>query len=184
MRKLIYAIVVLTFATGVAIGQDPDTEGNAVGPDSGVVDRPTYDIGVAPAVDPEATVEESTPAIAPKGKAEKMVVISATWCIPCKAYLAVCKELQAEGYTIDYIYVDTEAGREKLKAEYSNIKMGTSHAVNYYRLYPTSFFIRDGVIVKKLPNVQSRKTVLKYLWKDEEAKNVIDKIKDRLPWNN
>jgi len=179
MRRLTYVSIVFAVTTCVAFAQTPDGEGNLVTPDSRVVDRQlVYDIGIT-----EATAEEPAPKVAPEGKAEKLVVVSATWCIPCRTYAVVCKELKAEGYDVEYIYVDTKVGEEKL-AKYSNIKLGKSDKINYYSAYPTSFFIRDGVIIKKLEGVKSRKTVLDTLWKDEEAKNVIDKIRDRLPWNN
>lgn len=184
-KRLIYAAIVLTVTACVAFGQEPDGEANSIRPDSGVVDRPTvYDIGIVPVVDPETPVEEPDVEVAPEGKAEKLVVFSATWCINCKPLVAVASQLKAEGYDVEVIKIDTREGEEKWK-KYSNIKnVKPANKINEFSAVPATFYIRDGMIVKKEIGVKSRSHILKTLWKSEDSKNAIDKIRDRLPWNN
>lgn len=131
--------------------------------------------------------EETVPAT-PEGKASKIVVVSATWCVPCQTMKAALYQLKVKGYKVEIYNLDWDAHAELLAERYSNIKKEEGDEVNQWTKYPTIFYIEDGTIIKKEVGRKTKKEILKTLWKPDEETTRLDtlfqNIKGRLPWKN
>ena len=90
---------------------------------------------------------ELTGRIAPAGKAEKLVVYTATWCPPCKQLSPVLKALKDGQYEIEILDIDTQAVSES------------------YAGVPALFYYRAGKLVKKESGFRSQQQILSVLWK-------------------
>lgn len=76
---------------------------------------------------------------ASRGKADRIVVYSASWCRPCRRLKPVLLMLQNEGYRVTYRDVDKD--RKKLSYDYTSV--------------PTIFYIRDNEVIRKETGYQS-----------------------------
>lgn len=70
---------------------------------------------------------------APPGKANRLVVYSATWCAACQRLTPVIESLKKEGYQVVYLSVDKDAAKLKYP----------------YRAIPTIYFLSGEEVIKK-----------------------------------
>jgi thiol-disulfide isomerase/thioredoxin len=68
-----------------------------------------------------------------RGKADRIVVYSATWCRPCRRLKPVLLMLQNEGYRVTYRDVDKD--RKKLNYDFKSV--------------PTIFYVRNNEVIRK-----------------------------------
>lgn len=174
---------VFPIAIACALAFGPNVYGQVVedGADPNqVVEQQVYDLGVVKAEDPDAVVET-----APEGKADTLVVVTATWCRPCQLIKPTLIALKAQGYNIKIYDIDLDT----LPPEYSNIKRvkSKSDKVNEWNVVPTLFFIRGDDIIKKHEGYISRSKIRTTLWKPESEKGPVvenvNKVRALLPWN-
>lgn len=181
MRNVIF---VLAAAACLAIGSVDSREVAADGPDPNkVVEQLVYDLGIVAVDKPDEETVDTDSVVAPEGKAEKLVVVGATWCGPCRSLKAsTLPALKAQGYDVEYLDIDNDA--EKLAEKYSNIKRvdGEPQKYNEFKGVPSIFYIRDGMIIKRETGYKTANHVKKTLWKEETS--TVEKIRQRLPWNN
>lgn len=168
-----------TALLALAIGSFLAGQVVADGPDPNLVDqRPVYDIGIVP-VDGEVTNVAT-----PEGKADTLVVLTATWCGPCQMMKPGILALKAQGYKVEYFDIDHDL--EKLAEKYSNIKrVANSEAVNHWDAVPTMFFVRGDMIIKKHVGLTTTVKIKETLWKPSDSEEVtpVDKIRRKFPWN-
>lgn len=74
-----------------------------------------------------------------KQKADKLIVVSAEWCQPCKRMYPIVERLAAEGYDAEVVY------------DYDGPSRITA--------YPTILFLKDGKIIYKNVGVTSERTL-------------------------
>ena len=169
---------VLALAIGpVATGQTDSFYVLGIG-DAGQ-DGTVYDIGVK-TTDETGKVESVK---APEGKADRIVVLTATWCGPCQLMKPAILALKAQGYKVEYYDVDRDL--EKLANKYSNIKrVSGSEELNHWSVVPTIFFVREDMIIKKIEGFTTAVKIRETLWKpsDKESRPV-ENVRRRLPWN-
>lgn len=77
------------------------------------------------------------------GKADRIVVYSATWCRPCRRLKPVLLMLQNEGYRVTYRDIDKD--RNKLAYEFKSV--------------PTIFFVRDNEVIRKETGFQTMREI-------------------------
>ena len=178
----------LAFICALAIGSITERKTFADGTDPNkVVGQPVYDLGVVSPSDKEEK-EEAVVAMAPKGKADKLVVVSTPRCGGCIVLKPILEALKKQGYKIEvYDALDSE-DRAKLEEKYSNIKQGNSKKVNYWYAMPTIFYVRGDSIIKRDVGAKSAVHIRKTLWKESDkptapiVKN-LNQIRGKFPWN-
>jgi len=91
----------------------------------------------------------------PEGKADTLVVYSAKWCGPCKAYKPTLEAIKALGYKVVIVDIDNKTASP---AEFRNFK---------YKYVPTSFFYNSDTktIVRTKVGQLTRLDILSTLWK-------------------
>lgn len=84
----------------------------------------------------------------------KIVIVTATWCGPCKVYKPMVQENQSEieskGYSIEYIVGDEEGQGDKVTA------LGV-------RAVPTTIVYKDGVETARLLGNKTKEDLFKEL---------------------
>lgn len=98
----------------------------------------TYRLAPQPRVQAKAKQSTAT-------KATSLVVVSATWCQPCKRLYPVIERLAASGYNAKVVYEVPEN---------ANVSA-----------YPTLLFYRDGKLVETLVGVQTEAAIKRRLTK-------------------
>jgi len=81
------------------------------------------------------------------GKADRIVVYSASWCIPCQRLKPIVKSLKQEGYRVEYFDIDKDS--DKLKYD--------------HRAVPTIYFLRGETVVKKETGYRTREHIVELL---------------------
>jgi thiol-disulfide isomerase/thioredoxin len=91
----------------------------------------------------------------PEGRADTLVVYSAKWCGPCKAYKPTLEAIKALGYKVVIVDVDNKAASP---AEFRNFK---------YRYVPSSFFYNSSskTVVRTKVGKLTQQDILSTLWK-------------------
>jgi thioredoxin 1 len=74
-----------------------------------------------------------------KQKADKVIVVSATWCQPCKRMYPIIERLKMDGYDAEVVY------------DYDGPSVITA--------YPTILFLKDGKVLYKNVGVTSERTL-------------------------
>ncbi len=77
-------------------------------------------------------------------KADRIVVYSASWCIPCQRLKPIVKSLKQEGYRVEYFDIDKDS--DKLKYD--------------HRAVPTIYFLRGETVVKKETGYRTREHIV------------------------
>jgi thioredoxin 1 len=96
-----------------------------------------------------------------KGKANRIVVYSASWCRPCRQLKPVIGSLKDEGYQV--VYQDVDKDNDQLKYKYTAV--------------PTIFFLCGEVVIKKETGYRSKRHIKKMLMLDVKrapAKHVLE----------
>jgi thioredoxin 1 len=83
----------------------------------------------------------------PQGKADRIVVYSATWCGPCRRLKPVLMSLKNEGYKVEYRDVD----KDRKRLTYA------------YKALPTIFFVRNDAVIRKETGYRSEKHIKAHL---------------------
>lgn len=122
-----------------------------------------YDIGVAP----DAQI--------PDGKADTLVVYTATWCIPCQRAKGKWAILREQGYRVVQIDVDSrEADRElsdQEKARFLNHEPQSVPTIFWYNSQ-TNELVGDGVT-----GVPSMKSIKERLWKPASSPGWVPELR-------
>ncbi len=87
-----------------------------------------------------------------EGKANRIVVYSASWCLPCQQLKPVIESLKKEGYKV--VYRDIDRDIDRLKYEYTAV--------------PTIFFLYGDVVIKKEMGYRSKEHIKKTLILDTD----------------
>jgi thiol-disulfide isomerase/thioredoxin len=95
--------------------------------------------------------------VAPVGKANRIVVYSASWCAACQRLKPVLASLKHEGYKVEYRSVDENP--DQLKFAYTAL--------------PTIFFLRGESLIKKEIGYRSKEHLKKNLVRQPEPEPVI-----------
>ncbi len=104
--------------------------------DTVVVDHAAYKL-------PATTVSAS-----PRdGKANQIVVYTASWCSPCQRLKPVLMSLKKEGYKV--VYRDVDRDSDKLSYPYDVV--------------PTIYFVRNDVVIKKETGYRTKEQIKKNL---------------------
>ena len=86
------------------------------------------------------------------GKADRIVVYSASWCAPCQRLKPILSSLKHEGYQVEYF--DIEKDNDKLKYEHRSV--------------PTIFFLRGESVIKKETGYRTRDHIVRMLRSDSQ----------------
>jgi len=82
-----------------------------------------------------------------EGKANRIVVYSASWCLPCQQLKPVIGSLKKEGYKV--VYRDIDKDIDRLKYAYTAV--------------PTIFYLCGDAVVKKETGYRSKEQIKKML---------------------
>ena len=172
-------VYIFTALCALAIGPALAGEGVEVGSDPNqVAEQFVYDLGIqGDEAEPESVEVET-----PEGKADKLVVISASWCTPCRALKPVLAALKKDGYDIE-VY-DADFDLDKVAERYSNIKRNPDPTkVNEWHAVPTIFYLRGDMIIKRETGYKTSLHIRDTLWKSDADPSKLEQLRRRFPWN-
>lgn len=112
------------------------------------------------AVDLGLSVPKPTQTI-PEGRADKIVVYTATWCAPCQAFKPTLARLKRAGAKVEVHDIDDDG----FKPEYTQVKRAQADQLTEWWSVPTIFYLRDGVVIKRDDGMKSYRHIMKTLWK-------------------
>ena len=90
---------------------------------------------------------QSTATAVPTGKANQLVVYSASWCAACQRLNPVIESLKQDGYKVVYLSVDKDADKIRYP----------------YRAIPTIYFLNGDDVIKKEVGYRSKQQIQKTL---------------------
>lgn len=169
-----FYVYICTIVVLVAFGQAD--QGKVLADDTVTISVAEYDLGI------ETKAKEKKKVVAPEGKAETLVVVSAPWCTWCQVMKPGLNIMKREGYDVKVYNIEDPKQLAEMNKLYPQLKKKRDgyNVPGSYSVLPTSFYMRDGKITKTQTGFKPPAAMRKHLWKPEKPKSEIRGI---LPWN-